>query len=379
MFKLEVGYTLTQFCEDLLKKRFPGDAIRQQINDNDAEKLNFACPYCGDSKTDPNKKRGHFYLNTNNYKCYNDGCSVLVSANKFISYFAKKYSLALPSLEQKVELKPVTTSKRKGSIIEFLINQEVGKKLLIFKDLVNRFSLSPCSCADSQSPIGKYIKSRQLNRLPVFEQSCYYDSRQDKLYLFNLDIKSGRVLGFAIRRISSEWTGPKYDIKTYSELQKNGLIRDLDDEFIQRVNSINNYFNILNIDFTKPVTITEGQIDAMFVRNCIATTGVSKGKQILDNLLVKNNTRILFDNDDAGRGASIDLLKKGYSVFLWANVISDLRKKYPADSKAIRNEIKDINDLFKYLSTKDPALNFDSFNGFIDNYFSNSVFDLLSV
>lgn len=379
MFKLEVGYSLHKFCEDLLKKRFPGDLIRQEINDTDAEKLNFACPYCGDSKTDPNKKRGHFYLNTNNYKCYNDGCSVLVSANKFISYFAKKYSLALPSLEQKAELKPVTTSKRKGSIIEFLINQEVGKKLLVFRDLIDRFSLTPCAAADPRSPIGKYVESRKLNQLPVFEQSCYYDSRQDKIYLFNLDLKSGRVLGFAIRRISSDWTGPKYDIKTYSELQKNGLISDLDDEFIQRVNSINNYFNILNIDFSKPVSITEGQIDAMFIRNCIATTGVSKGKQILENLLIKNNTRIIFDNDEAGRGAAIDLLKKGYSVFLWANVLLDLRKKHPTDLKFIRNEIKDINDLFKYLFSKDQSLNFNSFNEFIDNYFSNSIFDLLSV
>lgn len=379
MFKLEVGYSLTTFCEDLLKKRFPGDINRQEINNNDPDKLNFACPYCGDSTKDSNKKRGHFYLTTNNYKCYNDGCAVLVSAKNFISHFAKKYSLSLPSIEQKVELKPTTGKNRKGSIIEFLINQEVGKKLLVFSDLVYRFALSPCSEARPDSPIGKYIESRKLNKLPVFEQSCYYDSRQDKIYLFNLDLKSGKILGFAIRRINSDWTGPKYDIKTYSELKKNGLIRDLDDEFIQRVNSINNYFNILNINFSQPVSITEGQIDAMFIRNCIATTGVTKGKQLLDNLLIKNNTRILFDNDRAGQEASIELLKKGYSVFLWTTLLSDLRKRNPKDSTILRNEVKDINDLFKYMLTRDTSLNFDTFNQFIDNYFSNSVFDMLSV
>jgi hypothetical protein len=56
-----------------------------------------------------------------------------------------------------------------------------------------------------------------------------------------------------------------------------------------------------------------------------------------------------------------------------------LRKKYPKDSKRIRGDIKDINDLFKYMFEKDSSLNFDSFNEFIDNYFSNSAFDLLSV
>ena len=380
MFKLDVSYTVVEFVEDVLKNRFPGDPLRQEINDTDEDKLNFACPYCGDSLTDPNKKRGNLYLRTQTYKCYNDGCSTWVPLEKFISKFALKYALGVPGVEKKkVEYKPATSIKKKGFLIEFLINQEVGKQLLVFSEVVDRFSLIPCKDAESDSPIGKFIEKRKINKLPVFEQSCYYDSRQDKVYIFNLDLKSGKIIGFALRRIDDDYPGPKYDIKNYTEFKKNGLVPELDDDFITQVNSLNNYFNILNINFTQKITITEGQIDSMFVRNCIATTGVTKSKQLLASLVTKENSRIFFDNDRAGKEASIELLMKGYSVFLWNLLITDLRKTYPALTKEINTKIKDVNDLFRFMLNQQPALTFNEFNETLDKYFSDSAFDLLLV
>lgn len=380
MFKLDVSYTVVEFVEDVLKNRFPGDPLRQEINDTDEDKLNFACPYCGDSLTDPNKKRGNLYLRTQTYKCYNDGCSTWVPLEKFISKFALKYALGVPGVEKKkVEYKPATSIKKKGFLIEFLINREVGKQLLVFSEVVDRFSLIPCKDAESDSPIGKFIEKRKINKLPVFEQSCYYDSRQDKVYIFNLDLKSGKIIGFALRRIDDDYPGPKYDIKNYTEFKKNGLVPELDDDFITQVNSLNNYFNILNINFTQKITITEGQIDSMFVRNCIATTGVTKSKQLLASLVTKENSRIFFDNDKAGKGASIELLMKGYSVFLWNLLITDLRKTYPALTKEINTKIKDVNDLFRFMLNQQPALTFNEFNETLDKYFSDSAFDLLLV
>jgi len=380
MFKLDVSYTVVKFVEDVLKKRFPGEHLRQKINDTDEDKLNFACPYCGDSLTDPNKKRGHLYLSTQTYKCYNDGCSTWVPLEKFISKFALKYTLGVPGVEKKkVEYKPATSIKKKGFLIEFLINREVGKHLLVFSEVVDRFSLIPCKDAEADSPIGIFIEKRKINKLPVFEQSCYYDSRQDKVYIFNLDIKSGKVIGFALRRINDDYPGPKYDIKNYTEFKKNGLVPDLDEDFITQVNSLNNYFNILNINFTQKITITEGQIDSMFVRNCIATTGVTKSKQLLASLVTKEKSRIFFDNDKAGKEASIELLMKGYSVFLWNLLITDLRKTYPALTKEITTKVKDVNDLFRFMLNQQPALTFDEFNETLDKYFSDSAFDLLLV
>lgn len=379
MFKLNSTYTVEQFIRDLLKKRFVGDPLRQEINDTDRDKLNFACPYCGDSAHDPNKKRGHLYLSTQTYKCYNDGCAVWVPLEKLVNLFALKYTLPIPGVEKKrIEFKPTLSTNKRGFLIEFLINQEVGANLLSFDEVVQRFSLKPCSKAPADSSIGSFVAKRKIDRLPVFEQSCYYDSRGDKVYIFNLDLKSGRILGFALRRIDDEWSGPKYDIKNYTEFKKNGLVPDLEEDFIQQVNQINNYFNILNVDFTRKITITEGQIDAMFIDNCIATTGVTKSKQLLASLLTKENSRIFFDNDSAGKSQSIDLLMKGYTIFLWTRAISDLYKSYQKDKKQIK-EIKDVNDLFRFLLCKNPKLSFTEFNQFIDQYFSNSAFDLILV
>lgn len=379
MFKLDATYTVEQFIHDLLKKRFAGDPLRQEINDTDSDKLNFACPYCGDSATDPNKKRGHLYLSTQTYKCYNDGCATWVPLEKFVNRFALKYALPIPGVEKKrIEFKPTASANKRGFLIEFLINREVGAKLLSFSEIVSRFSLKPCASAPADSPIGRFVEKRKINRLPVFEQSCYYDSREDKVYIFNLDTRSGRVLGFALRRVDDAWTGPKYDIKNYAEFKKNGLVPDLEEDFIQQVNQLNNYFNILNVDFTRKITITEGQIDAMFIDNCIATTGVTKSKHLLASLVTKENCRIFFDNDAAGKGQSIDLLMKGYTVFLWTKVLGDLYKKCPTRRKEVK-KIKDVNDLFRFMLSCDAALSFANFNGFIDQYFSNSAFDLIFV
>lgn len=379
MFNLKVDYSLLDFCKELLKKRFPQSQIKQEINDEDPDKLNFACPYCGDSAKDANKKRGNLYLTTNNYKCYNDGCSVLVPLEKFVSHFAIKYQLSIPTIgKKKIEFNPNVSKKKKGFLIEFLINKEVGSKLLKFSDIVSRFSLMSCAEAKPGSPIHDFVTRRKINHLPIFEKTCYYDSREDKIYLFNLDLRSDRIIGFAIRHIDDSWKGPKYNIKNYAELKKNGLVRDLDEDFIIEVNTLNNYFNILNINFSKEVTVTEGQIDSMFIENCIATTGVTKSKQILETLLSKNNTRIFFDNDSAGIEASLELIKKGFKVFLWVSALGELRKSYPTEGKTI-SKIKDVNDLYKFMSDHDNILTFDSFNEFISKHFSNSAFDMILI
>lgn len=378
-FDVAPDQSIQRFCEQLLKKRFPNDPIRQEINDGDAAKLNFACPYCGDSQKDPNKKRGNLYLNTQAYKCYNDGCAVWVPLEKFISHFGRKYGLDVPSSApaKKPEFRPKTSSRKKGHLIEFLINREVGAKLLDFEDIVRRFGLTPCAKADPSSPIGEYVRRRMLIGLPVFEQSCYYDSRHDKIYIFNLDLRSGKILGFALRKISDSAIGPKYNIKNYSEFKKAGLTRDLEEDFVQKVDSINNYFNLLNINFSQDVTVTEGQIDTMFIQNCIATTGVTKSKTVLGSLITKKKARILFDNDRAGKEQTIEFLKQGYRVFLWNKLIFSLKIKHPTCSREIR-QIKDVNDLYRFLAQHEE-INFEKFNRILDAYFSDSAFDLLLV
>lgn len=369
------AYSIPEFVKDVLKLRFPGSQYKQEINSEDPDKMNFACPYCGDSEKDQTKKRGNLYLNTKTYKCFNDGCMKWVPLASFVSYFASKYVLSVPD----IGVETVVEKKEESlNLIEFLVNKKVGDKLLDFDRITKRFSLYPCYEAPEDSPVFEYVNRRKLIDLPTFASSCYYDSREDKIYLFNLDNASGKILGFAIRRILDDGYGPKYDIRNYTALQKNGLVKDMTDDFISQVNTINNYFNILNVNFASPIVITEGQIDSMFLDNSIATTGVSKSKKILGTLITKKNSLVLFDNDKAGKEQMVDLIKQGYRVFLWNKLLFDLKMEYLGSARRL-STIKDINDLYIFLSEMDSSLNFSKFNARVQKYFSTSSFDIILI
>lgn len=376
---MEDNQSITRFVKGVLAKRFPGDKARQKINPS-ANKLNFACPYCGDSKTDRFKKRGNLHLDTHTFKCYNDGCAIWVPIHKFIATFAGKYKQAIPTLKEstlKFDTKKSATGR--GFIIEFLLNHDANMKLLSFAEVAKRFSLTPCIEADPKSFVGTYVRNRCMVEMPLFEKTCYYNSSQNKIFLFNIDIKSDRLLGFAIRKIDDNAPGLRYDIKDYKSFKDAGLIKGLEEDYLNEVIQINNYYNVLNLNFTDVITVTEGQIDAMFIKNCVATTGVSKSNGLIGSLTTKKSTRILFDNDRAGREASIEYLKLGYRVFLWSNVIRDLKKKYPKAIVEIMKKVKDINNLYTFIKRRDTTLNYDTFNDLIDQYFSDSIFDLIAL
>lgn len=374
-FNLLAEHTIQSFVKELLKKRFPDNRLKQEVHESD-DKLNFACPYCGDSAHDSKKKRGNLYPNRGYYRCYNDGCSIKVPLDKFISVYSLKYSIGLPEIK-KPEIKWVaeTSKKKRGSLIEFLINKNASEHLLRIDKLVARFALIPCQEAEPNSKIAKFLEKRRLTDLDSFNECAYFDHNEDKIYLFNLDLRSGRVLGFAIRKLDAG-DGPKYLFKNYSELKKNGLVRNISDDLLSDIDTINNYFNVLNINFSKPVMVTEGQIDSLFLKNAIATTGVSKSSLLLNNLLSKSNALIFFDSDSAGKNKSIELIKKGYRVFLWNKIFSDLIKKYPLQRKSVKL-INDVNDLFIFIKANDPSLTHDSFYELVSQYFSESSFDLI--
>ena len=172
--------------------------------------------------------------------------------------------------------------------------------------------------------------------------------------------------------------GPKYNIKNYTDLKKNNIVSDIEEDILNKINAINNYFNILNINFNSPVIVTEGQIDSMFLDNSIATTGVSKSKTLLESILSKKNARILFDNDKAGKEESLKFIKQGYRVFMWSKIISDLKAKYPNLIKDI-NQIKDVNDLYSFTKKINPDIGFLEFNNSISDNFTESMYDLLHI
>lgn len=375
----ERKYEITDFIRDVLKKRFSDNKIKQQLDESDSDKLNFACPYCGDSEKDSSKKRGNFYLHSGTYKCFNDGCLVYVKDKDFISKFARKYLLDIPSLKgAKVTYKKVNTVRR-GQMMEFLMKSHINSNLLNIKDLSFRFGLTKCVDAKLDSEVYKYAASRYLMDLPVFRDTCYFDNSGSKIHIFNMDISSGKILGMSTRKISDDAPGPRYDIKNYTDFTKKAKIANgLSDDDILMLDNINNYFNILNVRFSKPIPVTEGQFDSMFLDNAIATTGVTKSKSLLGTLLSTKNARIFFDNDRAGKQESMKLIQEGYKVFLWSKFIHDLRAQYPQYRREVNN-ITDINKLYQFYMSIGNTIGPDQFNDLLNEYYSESQFDALSI
>lgn len=365
---------IKQFVETVLRKRFHDNFEKQRINDNNDNKLNFACPICGDSKIKSSKKRGNLYFDSAAYKCWNDGCMAYMPLSEFVTKMSREHNIMLPTFVVELEYKPVNVKRTDNPLLRFLTSDTAD--LITISELINRFNLKRLDISTDHPNALAYIKSRNLDMIDDYGDFLYADPSDTKVLIFNFDRKSGKVLGLSIRDLDVN-SQRKYNIRSYSDLASMYLQTEIDKELVDDANYLNNYFNILNADFTKPICLTEGQFDSLFVRNCIATSGVSKAKSILPSLGAKNKIRILFDRDKAGKLEMMNLIKSGYSVLLWNKIINDLKKMCDGTSELIRlKDLKDINDLVNFLKKKDPTLTRDGFNDWLDKYFSEDAYDL---
>jgi hypothetical protein len=366
---------ITAFIETLLRKRFHDVPEKQKIEVHTDRKLNFACPVCGDSEKKVSKKRGNLYLDTGAYKCFNDGCMAYMPMGEFVARMSKQHGIMLPSFFLDEEFVPNKQVKRtENQLVRFITSDTSA--LIKITDVINRFSLKRLDDVSEDSEAFKYIKGRDLDQIEDYGDWLYTDSNDNKIYIFNFDIRSGRLLGFAIRSLDPE-SDRKYIIKSYTDLSQifsqGGLAKDL----IEDANFLNNYFNILNVDFTQPIIMTEGQFDSLLIRNCIATSGASKARSILSSLGAKGATKVLFDRDKAGKTEMMNFIKQGYSVFLWNKAMGDLKRMFSSQEDLIAMlRIKDVNDIFSYIRARDPEYTLDDFNDWIMDYFSETVFDM---
>lgn len=366
---------IVYFIETLLRKRFHDVAEKQKIEGENDRKLSFACPICGDSEKKVSKKRGNLYLDTGAYKCFNDGCMAYMTLAEFVAKMSREHSIMLPSFVLDSPPEPARPKRDDNQLIRFLTSDTA--ELVTITEVINRFGLKRLDQVDRPSKALDYVRGRDLDQVEEFGDCLYSDSSDNKVFIFNFDRRSGRLLGFSMRSLSPT-AERKYIIKTYTDLANLFLQKHLPKQLIDDANFLNNYFNILNIDFSKPILLAEGQFDSLLLKNCIATSGVSKAKSIISNLGAKGGVRIIFDKDRAGKSQMMNFIKQGYSVFLWNKAIGELKRECQDSQEFITvNGIKDINDLFSFLRMKRPGYTLNEFNRWIHSNFSESVYDMV--
>jgi hypothetical protein len=368
--------TVEEFLEVVLRRVFPTVYEKQKI-DVTSKGYRIACPICGDSTTNISEKRGNVYTKTNTYKCFNGGCKVFMSLGNLMARFAMEYDIDMSSIDVNIHSEYTNgsldiTNVGTNAIRDYLFDSGVVNHMPDVNYFVKRLGLEPVSSAPSNSSVYNYVKGRDLFDTGDNIKMFFRDALDNKIYMVNHDFESKRIISISTRDLDKK----KFRIYTLSDLltkigYDTSLIPDLD-----IIDQLGNVFNIFNVDFNKPLKITEGPIDGSFLSNYLAIQGITKTNmlfQFVDPL----NTYTIFDNDSSGTEAAIEAINNGMHAFLWTNALKHLKKMYSTKINKI-NRIKDVNNMYSFIKSN-SGVDFDTFNMFVDKHFSNHKLDVFSV
>ena len=326
--------------QDILNDRF-GDYERRRI-DGKINRLNFACPYCGDSHADAHKKRGNVYISGCYYKCYN--CGIYRSIEGFLKDYKKELNTDELILAREINASGKKTAQKVDPMMlhdtEELIKWSVERSAI-----EEKFKLAPID----RAKIYPYLKKRLQPDMSKFSWS----QEKQQLYIFHIIPNTTRVLGFQIRNFVST---PKYMTYKLSRIYEE-LGMEVTDNAIE-LDEISTSFGILEIDITRPVTVFEGPLDSFLYKNSIATCSSN-----IDSPIDLSTLRYLYDYDKAGKEAAMQKLNAGMPVFLWKKFFHDTG----IDEPVKKMDLTDLLVLSKRKNFKLPKLS---------NFFSSDKYDI---
>ena len=270
---------------------------------------NFRCPICGDSQRNKNKARGFvFRVKTDLvYKCHN--CQAAMPFHKFL----EMQDVALHKEYRLEKFRDSNKSKPRKSVVERVVSKKPVFKVDIFS------SLTPIEQLNNSHPAREYLLTR---RLPV-DQLYWTDKFQEwvnsvKPGTFETTQDEGRIIipfrdkegnPFGFQGRSLEKTGLRY-------------ITILVNEDAPKIFGLNTIRN------DKPVFITEGPLDSLFLENAVAMAGAD-----VDIGTFGWSSHIwVYDNEPRNRQITDRILKSinsGEKVVIWPHTIKE----------------KDINDM----------------------------------
>ena len=183
----------------VLEKSFPGNHQKQIIYTSH-NRLNFSCPYCGDSN-DGRKKRGNLYVDSLSFKCYNGGCGQFRDLIGFLYDYDLSRALTVEQIEEaKNTISSKKTNRRiSGKIDVFLL--ENYKDVIIPRDLYKeKLNLIE---------IPRVVKDYLYNRNQTVDNRYLYSPDKKSLHILNLTSDSEHILGLQLRNMN-KWAVNKY-------------------------------------------------------------------------------------------------------------------------------------------------------------------------
>ena len=347
----ELKDNIENSLRNILRHEFPNNSQKQNLKVKRSE-FQFACPFCGDSATDNNKKRAHILLDgkfKGLFKCFN--CGKSMDINKFFKSFGSEFDMS--TTERLIELG--NNTHHKDEIIEngidMLVDLSQVEKYSIdiedFKRLVGAEEINPTNEAYY------YLTKRCQYRFTNF----LYDRNGRNLIVLN-KVGDSKIIGFQLRDLTGRRQA-KYLSYNLERIHKEILKDNV--EVPKELNDLSLIFNIFNINVRNRIIVTEGPMDAFLVHNAVASAGANK------NIPLKLQFCYLYDDDETGRKHAIEKINEGQYVFMWDKLKSDLgipdKKKW------------DVNDIIVYLN----STNRGNIKIPWSNYFSNDMFDIINI
>tara|TARA_Y100000389_G_scaffold111079_1_gene108167 strand:+ start:12305 stop:13474 length:1170 start_codon:yes stop_codon:yes gene_type:complete len=372
-------FYLKSIVERILDKEFTDSRKRKTLL-YPKNRIQFACPYCGDSHKNPNAKRGNLYFNRLMYVCFN--CEKKTTFTKLSKDFnqqidPEKRMEMIEYINENLQYEEVKDDFTEAKF-EKLINFEDLKRVLN-SDFVNITDFKPI---DKTKGIYKYLINRGIGdemQKNIYQAKYQMGENNHQWVICMLNRKGDKILGMQIRNLKSgknrmfkiynyenllEWINHEKNVKGEEPIE-------MDISEIAIYNKLSYYFNMLNVDFSRKITIFEGYLDSLFYPNSIGLVGVSTDTKFLEN----NNLDIQFfyDNDHAGHKKSEEKIKQQFPVFLWKKLFTEIVERKDSkdpDRHFYRlNQIKDLGKLNELMPSSYKKLK-------LFDYFSEDGYDL---
>lgn len=312
-------------------------------------RLNFACPYCGDSSTNSLKKRGNLFLDSLAYHCYN--CFIHKSLKQFCIDFNINYINNTQLLDLITDSANFVINKHNNeSSIDYIVSPETQNMFINKNLLIDKFHLIEVT--------GSYAEAYLNDRCQYNFNNFLYSRAMEQLYILNIDNKTNKVIGWQIRNLNKRREKQfKYMTFKYSkacELLGLEIPKDSD-----KLDKLSITFNIFNISFRNDINVFEGPLDCFLLKNSIALSTIGTSVPF-----ESNKFRYIFDYDNDGKKKTIDYLNLRKNVFMW--------KKFMNDHNILLNKNKiDWNDIIKYCYLN--SINIQNF----DTYFTNDPLNII--
>lgn len=275
------------------------------------------CHFCGDSRTDKNKKRGYIYSWKDGlkYKCHN--CGICYSFQTFLKgtdiHLYEQYKVELFK-----EMYGTSNNNRKTTVDDLPVvpTTNLEEKFSEQKTLEQIFNsiCKPLSSLPADNIAVKYCTDRKIPKAALERLYFIDDTMKLKQLDPDLDIKfseqrmvlpfldkTGKLIGLTCRALGK--TKLRYMTVKLSETPQ--------------------VFGLDKVDPTKTIYVVEGPIDSLFLPNSIAVTGTAFGKvrSILAELnIAPDQVVLILDNQPRNKEVSkilSNLIDGGFNVVVW--------------------------------------------------------------